>query len=420
MLNKYICALDLGSSKISGAVAEVKRGRVASVFFESTPVKGIKRGIIVDSAEVIGGAGRVLKKLKAKSGINIKSLCVNISGSEIVTRHSRSIIPLTERGNKVITLSDIQKVNEQARILAANLEEEIIHLMPFSYSIDSRSNILNPLGLYSHRLEVDLYLICAKLSCLQGLARVVSQAGYEIKKVFFSGLATSQVVFEQSEMTAGGLNILCDIGRDIAELLIFKDGQLFDIAILPLGGDELTEELSNALRIPPDLAEDTKRSYGAAGDYNQLKEDKEILIKKDNIYKPIKQKLVCEIITAKTKTICENLKEALDKRVDLSQVNNFVVVGRTILLDGFLEMLENTLQAKVKIGRVADKELGLLVNKDNNLSGQKYLTYLTCLGMLAAALKAKQPQALPAHQATTRNPLARAVNRFKEVYEEYF
>ena len=123
----------------------------------------------------------------------------NRSFQNILTKHSHAIIPLAERGNKVITSTDIASANEQARILGSSLEEEIIHVIPSSYSIDSKNNVINPVGLYSHRLEADLFLICAKLSSLQSLSRAVSQAGYEIKNLSFSGLATSRAVFSKEE-----------------------------------------------------------------------------------------------------------------------------------------------------------------------------------------------------------------------------
>ncbi len=418
MLNNYICAVDIGSSKIAASVAQIRGRRIANMYFESMPSKGTKRGIITDSIALMGSLNKLLKDLKLKSGINVKSIYANISGAEIITKHSHAVIPLAERGNKVITLSDIQKVNEQARILAANLEEEIVHQMPFSYTIDSRVNILNPLGLYSHRLEVDLYLVCAKLPSIQNISRVVNQAGYEIKKLSFSGLATSNIVFGKELQE--GINIFCDIGSDITELLIFKDGLPLDIMILPLGGDDITLQLSDALKISLDLAEDTKRTYGKAGDYSGLEEDKEILIKKGDIYKPLPQKLVCELITSRTKLICQAIKDALDKKIDLGKIDNFVTVGRTILLEGFLEILENTLQVQVKIGRIVDPEIIPLVNIDNNLSGQRYLNYITSLGMLSEAFKVKPRQALPVGQSDIGNPLRKIINRFKEVYEEYF
>ncbi len=184
-------------------------------------------------------------------------------------------------------MSDIEKVNEQARILGSSLQEEIIHQIPHSYTIDSTDNILNPVGLYSHRLEVDLYLVNAKLSFIQSLTRVVNQAGYEIKDLFFSGLATSEAVFDKE--LKKGINIICDIGSDITELLIFEDGILKNIEILPIGGDDLTEQLQNILKIPYDLAEGIKRSYANLGEHAKISQDREILIKKNNIYKPIKQ-----------------------------------------------------------------------------------------------------------------------------------
>lgn len=417
MFNNYICAVDIGSSKISACVAEVKRKRIANIFFESIPSKGIKRGVIIDSIDLIGSIGQALKNLKVKSGINIKSIHTNISGQDIVTKHSQAVIPLAERGNKIITLADIQKVNEQAFILGSNLEEEIIHRIPISYIIDSKNNILNPLGLYSHRLEVDLYLVCGKLSSIQSLIRVINQAGYEIKDVFFSGIATSKVVFNGGFKE--GINILCDIGSDITELLVFKDGLLKDIEVLPMGGNDLTEELSEVLKIPFDLAEDVKRSYGVVGDCSRINEDKEILVKKGNIYKPIKQRLVSEIVTSGTQSICGTLKTTIEKIIPSDEIENFFTSGRTVLLEGFIEGLENTLGISVKIARITHPDIISLVDKDNSVSGQKYLTYLTSLGIICQALFNEQPSP-PSITQTTRNPIIKIINKFKEIYQEYF
>lgn len=417
MLNNYICVLDIGSSKVSAAVAQFKKRKLAKIYFDSIPVKGVKEGIIVDSIGLIGSVSKVLKSLKAKSGINIKFVSVNISGQDIITKHSRAIIPLAERGNKVINVSDMQRANEQARILGSNLEEEIIHMIPSSYTIDSKSNIINPLGLYSHRLEVDLYLVCGKLSSVQSLARVINQSGYEIKDLFFSGLATSKAVF--SKNAKEGLNLFCDIGSDTTEILIFKDGLLKDIQVLPFGGDYFTQELSDSLKIPFDLAEDIKRSYGVIGGLNEIREDKEILVKKDEFYKPIKQKLVAEIMTNSAKVVCAKIKEAIEKKVPLYEVNNFVIGGRAILTEGFIETLENIMIIPVRMGRITNLEIISLIKEDSDLSGQKYLTYLTCLGMLCEALESKPLGILPLHQPA-QNFILKVVNRVKEVYQEYF
>jgi len=413
----YICALDIGFSKISAALAQIRKKRITNIFFDSMPSRGIRHGVIIDSIDLVGSIGKLLKSLKNKSGINIKFLYTNISGQDIVTKHSRAIVPLAERGNKVINIQDVQRVNDQARILGSSLEEEIIHLMPSSYSIDSKSDVINPLGLYSHRLEVDLYLVCAKLSSIQSLGRVINQSGYEIKDLFFSGLATSKVVFNKE--INEGINLFCDIGSDTTELVMFKNGMLIDIEILPIGGDDLTMQLKDALKLPFELAEDIKRSYGMIGDPSTVGLDKEILIKKNDLYKPIKQRLVMEIISAKTKSICSSIKETVEKKVRIHDVNNFVIAGRAVLLEGFIETLENTLSMPVKLGRIMNTQIPAFIKEDSVLSAQKYLTYLTALGMICEALQDKTAKFLPAQQPA-RNPLIKAFNRFKEVYQEYF
>jgi cell division protein FtsA len=415
--NNYICALDIGSSKIAACVARIKRGRINNISFDSLPAKGIKEGIIVDSIDLVSSVTKLLKNLKNKSGINIKFLYSNISGKNIITKHSHATVPLAERGNKIITVLDLEKVNEQARILGLNLEEEIIQKIPFGYTIDTSSNILNPLGLYSHKLGVDLYLICAKLSSLQSLSRLINQSGYQIKGLFFSGLATSRAVFNKE--LKEGFNLVCDIGCDIAELLLFKNGLLCDIEILSLGGNDLTLQIQNALQVPFDLAEDIKKSYGIIGDPMEIEEDREILVKKGSIYKTIKQRFVTEVINSKAKSICSIIKDTIEKKVQPYKVNNFIVTGRSVLLEGFIETLESLLEIPVKLGRIMNPEILSVTKEDSALLGQKYLTYLTALGIICQAQEESMPQILPTHKPA-KNFISKAINRFKEIYQEYF
>lgn len=417
MLSNYICALDIGSSKVAAVVSEIRRKRLVNIFFDSAPVKAVKKGVIVDSIDLVGAIERVLKKLKTKSGINIKFIYTDFSGDNLVTKHSRATIPLAERGNKVITVSDIQRVNEHARILGSNLEEEIIHAIPVNYAIDAKNNILNPVGLYSHRLEIDLYLVSCRVSYLQSLNRAINQAGFELKDMFFSGLATASAVF--AEWFQAGTNILCDIGDDITEISVYNAGALRDIKVLLLGGYDLTAQIEQDLKIPFLLAEEVKISHAYAGDYNQISLDKEILIKKNNTYKPIKQKQIIEAVSAKTNFICRRIKEAIKEFLPDGRIDNFIVTGRTVLLEGFLEALEDSLGLPVKLGRINNKDILYLANKESALSGQKYLAYLTALGIICQAFSDQYHRSRHTPKLA-RNLLARTVNKVKEVYQEYF
>jgi cell division protein FtsA len=415
--NSYICAVDIGSNKIAVALALIRKNKISSILFDYLPSRGVKEGVIVDATELVICLTKILKRLKTKSGLKIKFIHTNFSGKDISTKHSHAIIPLAERGNKVITSTDIAMANEQARILGSSLEDEIIHVIPSSYSIDSKSNVINPIGLYSHRLEVDLYLICARLASLQSLSRVISQAGYEVRSLSFSGLATSKAVFGIEEKR--GLSVFCDVGSDVTELLIFKDGLLQSIQVLPCGGNSMTQQLSEGLKINFELAEDIKRSYGIIGDVDNIPEDKEILVKKDEFYKPIKQRDVAAMATNSSRLICTQIKDAVAPKVALHEVDHFVMVGKTLLTDGFIEMMESVIGMPVAIGRINNPEIAALVKENSDLSGQKYLTYLTCLGMICDDLGNKNVGNL-ALVKPAKNLLIKTVNRFREVYQEYF
>jgi hypothetical protein len=129
--------------------------------------------------------------------------------------------------------------------------------------------------------------------------------------------------------------------------------------------------------------------------------------------------LVVEIITQGAKLICEQIKEAVEKKVSLYEVNNFITVGRAVLLEGFIETLENALGIPVRLGRINNPQILSAIKEDSGLSGQKYFTYLTSLGILCNALEEKPLGILPLHQPA-KNLLLKAVNKFKEVYQEYF
>ncbi|MBU1125020.1 MAG: hypothetical protein KKC84_03265, partial [Candidatus Omnitrophica bacterium] len=282
--NNYFCALDIGSSKIAAAVAHGKKGRLESIFMESVPSRGIRGGVIVDAIELVSAITALMKSLKSKSGIPIRVISTNISGQDITTKRSRAIIPLTERGNKVITRSDIHRVNEQARILGSSLDEEIIHMYPVNYTIDAKAHVQNPLGLYSHRLEVDLLLICGKLSSIQTLNRVIHQSGYEVQDLFFSGIATKAVIgdnryakkagFTEYEEEIRQISVLCDVGSDITEVVFFEGSRIREIEIVSMGGNDVTRALAEAFKVPFELAEEIKRSHGMIVDSAHIPEDK--------------------------------------------------------------------------------------------------------------------------------------------------
>ena len=181
----------------------------------------------------------------------------------------------------------------------------------------------------------------------------------------------------------------------------------------------MTQQLSEGLKINFELAEDIKRSYGVIGEANNIQEDKEILVKKDEFYKPIKQREVSSMVTNSSRLICTQIKEVVERKVVPHEIDHFIMVGKTLLTDGFIEMMESVLGMPVAIGRINNPEISSLVKENNDLSGQKYLTYLTCLGMICEDLDNKTVGSL-ALVKPAQNLVIKTFNRFKEVYQEYF
>ncbi len=413
----YICAIDIGSSKIAVSLALLKNKRISDMFFETAECAAIKGGAVVDSVALVETVERLMKNMRGRCGVKVRHVLANISGKHISTRHSGAVIPLADRGNKVVTNSDAQRAIEQARILGSSIDEEILHYFPWRYGVDASNEVANPLGLYSHRLEVDLYLICARLSAVQTITHVINQAGFDVKNLTLSGLATAQAVFGQARPK--GYSVLCDIGSDVTELLVFKEGVLKSITMLELGGATISAGIAAGLQIPLELAEDIKMPVTDVVDPQRIPEDQEVLIRKEALYKPVKQRAIAAIINAQAVEMCSRIKQALDPGLPWMEVTAFVVSGRTVLQDGLLEMLERTFGIPVTVGRVADPDLQQFVATKDVLAGQKYLAYLTSLGMVSKEMNStfKYPCTRP---DLPRHPVKRLVSKLHDLYSEYF
>ena len=419
MFTRYICGLDIGSSKVAAALAVLTRGTISGLFFEVAESRGVSKGCVVDSVELVEVVSRVLKGLKAKSGVSVKSLHANISGQNIVTKHSRSIIPLAERGNKMITALDIEKVVQQAFILGSTIEEEVLHQIPVSFCVDHKANIANPAGLFGHKLEVDLYLICARLAAVQTIAYAINQAGCDVEEISVSGLATCEAVFDDGFRS--GNNILCDIGADFTELVFVRDGALRSLHILPMGGADLARAITEGLSVSEDLTRQILSSYGTVDDHPALDQDQDqqMLVRSDTGFQPVSRKQVAGILNAKTASLCLFLKDVIEKEISLSEVRRFVLCGRTALQEGFIEMVESRMGIPVEFARILESRIASLTAHHPGLSGRKYLTFATALGMVCKELTGYTPKTV-VKPKLSHNPLVRTVHKLKEVYQEYF
>jgi cell division protein FtsA len=419
---RYVCGLDIGSSKVAACLAGFRHRQLENLWWNSAPAVGVKRGQWQDISGLTVALSRVLKKLKQKSGVKIKSVHLGIAGENITARHSQAVIALAERGNRSVSQRDIQNVNQQAQILGSCLEDEILHSLPLRYAVDNENEVIDPLNLYGHQLKVDLYLICAKASYINTIIGAINRLGLRLNEITLSGLAVSQAVFNRARMK--GLDILCDIGKDIIQILIFNQGRLMHYQIVTAGGDDLTTALSRELSLAYPLAEEVKIAYGRVQNTPESP-DKEIILKKGYAYSTLSQNSVIQILSRESRRLAEIIRNVIQPHLlamspPLAAVKpTLYVSGRNACLDGFLELLEVTVGIPVKMAKIGNSGLSVPLMRRGLLSGEPVLNYLACLGLLVKA--GQLPHKKSTHPMRgLRSLLSSLPEKVREMYQEYF
>ncbi|MFH1655104.1 MAG: cell division protein FtsA [Candidatus Omnitrophota bacterium] len=405
--HRQICAIDIGSSKIISVLAKVNRkARLDSFHIEEAASSGIDNGRVSDVSALADSIQNVIQALKNKTKATINQAVININGNNISCRHSKATVPIVERGSKIISARDIDKVKRQARLLGLNLEEQVVHEFAQNYSIDNYGEVKNPLGLYGRKISVDLYLIISKTNYIDNILEALNQAGIEVRSLVFSGLASSLAVLNNEEMEKGC--ILIDIGADLTELLVFKDGSLKLIENLPIGGNRITQSIASKLNISFELAEELKKSYAIAIK-DEVKEDEEILVKKVSTYSPIKKRLIADACQQPINKLITMIKEKIDKIPFKDQIAGGVIItGGGSLLHGLLELIELKIGMPTRLGKV--RNISLVSSKNPQYSCAIGLVYYFINNYLAKRSLLKQGS----------NFLGLLSERLKYLYQEYF
>lgn len=404
---KQIFAIDIGSSKIIAVLAKISRkGKIESFYIEEASSSGIDNGRISDVSALSDSVHNVIAALKNKTKMKISQAIINISGNNIVSRHSKVMVPIAERGSKIITEKDIEKVKKQARLLGLNLEEQVIHEFVENYSIDNYGEVKNPLGLYGRKIFIDLYMIISKTNYIDNILEVLDHAGIEVRNLVFSGLASSLAVLSEEEMQKGC--ILIDIGAYLTEIMVFKDGALKQLENLPMGGNKITENIASKLNISPELAEELKKSYATALK-DEITEDEEILVKKASTYSPIKKRLIAEACTVPVNKLIDLIKEKINKISFKDQITGgLIITGGGSLLPGLLELIELKIGITTRLGKV----------RNVSLASSKNPQYSCAIGLIYYFIKNNLLRQSPSLQA--KNLLSFINEKLKYLYQEYF
>ncbi len=406
--DRIFCGLDLGTSRFKAGVIRAKGAQDCELLgvFEA-PTRGFKNSSVTDLKELTECIGSALSGLSRKTGVNIKDVQLGIGRELIESRLSSAVIPLLDRGSKVIAPLDVKKVNHQAILLGVKLEEEILHNFPQSYRVDNANLALNPVGLYGRKLEVNLLLILAQVNRMNNLLKALNQAGFEMENCFFTSIACAESSLNKKMKTDGC--VLVDIGSQMTDVLIFKDGFLKYLESIRSGGDQVTRSLSRELNVTFDLAEDIKKSYACALT-SEVNGDEEILIKKESNYAPVKKAVLCRSIENDVEHMVQAIHRAITHSNLYDQLGaGITMVGGGALLAGLSERVESMTHLPVAMGKV---------NIANTRINNSALTSSACIGLAQLGMNRYYSSSLASSgQLHWTN---RMTNKIKEVYQEYF
>lgn len=399
-------AIDISEDKIAvvSAVISQRSHEIIDISCELNSSSGIRNGAIYDLGLLAESVALALNKLSLSSGNKIRPLYVSIAGPGIQSRHSAATIALSERSNKIITSGDISRVNHQAYCLGLNLEEQLLHQFPQEYAIDAKEKSLNPAGLYGHKLTADLLLVLALGADVANLAAAIDRAGFKAKAFVLSSYAASLSVVSEEEKRKGC--VLLDIGFGAAHLLIFKDGILRGFEQCAIGSKSITEAIAEELELPYDSAENLKCAYGNVLADN-VDPGQEVLVKKDQAYRPIKRRLVCAVIEQKLKRLFSGLGPRLaiyQKRFDLPC--GIIVSGETAKLEGLLESLELNFHLAAHLAKIENAPLN-------------DIRFAAAAGLVGYGVS-QRPKMQFFKLSSYGNIFEKLIHKSGEIYHEYF
>ncbi len=348
---EMIVGLDIGTSKVAVAIAEYDEdGNLEIIGIASTPSSGLRRGVVINIEATLRSVVEAIEAAEQMAGREVKRVVSGIAGSHVEGLNSRGVVAVTGRGRE-ITGEDVDRVVEAAKAVSIPMDREILHVIPREFVIDDQGGIRNPLDMIGVRLEVEVHLITGSVTAAQNLVKCVNRAGFEIEQIVFSSIAAAEAILSQDEKDLGV--VVIDIGGGTTNALVYLEGAPFHSFVLPVGGSQVTGDLSIMLKTSTESAEQIKRVHGCA--YEPLAEDGEpIIVPGVGGRAPIQctERQISQIVQPRMEEIFGMVREKLLKQKLLDRIaGGLVLTGGGALLPGVVELGQDMFNLGGRIGQ---------------------------------------------------------------------
>ncbi|HSQ07697.1 MAG TPA: cell division protein FtsA [Chromatiaceae bacterium] len=255
-----VVGLDIGTSKIACLVGEVKPDdQIEIIGLGTHPSRGLKKGVVVDIESTVASIQRAVEEAELMAGCEIHSVHAGIAGSHIRSLNSHGITGIKERE---VAQADVDRVIEAARAVAIPADQKILHILPQEFIIDGQEGIREPIGMCGVRLEARVHMVTGAVSAAQNIVKCIRRCGLEVEDLVLEQLSSSYAVLGEDEKELGVC--LVDIGGGTTDLAVFTDGAIRHTAVIPIAGDQVTNDIAVALRTPTQFAEVIKIRHACA------------------------------------------------------------------------------------------------------------------------------------------------------------
>jgi len=347
---KYVVALDIGTSKVCVLVGEVNdRNQLEIIGKGTAPMKGTRRGNIINLDQAIDAVKKAVDEAEVMAGLQIESVYAGIAGDHIRSVNSRGVVSVMGK-HKEIAREDIDRVIEASKSINIPAELELLHVVPRQFVVDGQDGIHDPLGMTAQRLEANVHIVTGARTHNQNTLTAVNKAGIAVQELVLEQLAAAEAVLTQDEREMGVL--LMDIGAGTTDYAVFLEGNVVHTNVLPVGAGHFTSDISVVLRTPMEDAERIKKRYGCALGSLVTEDDPiEVPTVGGRAPKILSKHELTNILEPRAAEIAKLVYRDLEKVGLEKEIRSGVVlVGGGAEMDGMVEMVEQVFDQQARKG----------------------------------------------------------------------
>ena len=345
---KLIVALDIGTSKIVTIVSEIKAdGDIQILGIGQHVSRGLKKGVVVNIESTMQAIQRSLEEAELMADCKIKEVYTGIAGSHIRSINSTGMIKIRDLE---VDNSDVERVIETAQAITLPPDQQVLHTLVQEYSIDDQHDIKEPRGMSGMRLEVKVHIVSGAIAAAQNIVKCIKRSGLDVMELILQPLASADAVLTNDEKELGVC--LIDIGGGTTDIIVFKDGSVKHTAVIPIAGDQITNDISVAFRTPQQSAEEIKINYGSCDiSKSNSQEFIDVPLVDGRSPKKINAKELASIIEPRVKELFELVTNELIRSKLINKIaSGIVITGGSSLIKNITDIAEKNFNQSVRIG----------------------------------------------------------------------